>query len=282
LNLQFHVDLHRARPRDAVKRIFEIFALSQTLENEPIMVSQLVRTAINGIAVSDLQLFLKHADLTDDEIVRLQAVLRQYRAQQSFGVALNGERASVYTANTWPLAAQPTTRAEVEQFEGRSPRTFDAAKSLQMFRKIETANDESIQQTVVASREFEAELKQLAGTTKGRLLYMKTVMLLPAMTAASAAYARNEACFDAADAGLAAIRFRRINQVWPQQMSQLVPDLLPAIPIDPYDGQPLRVVISDNEFKVYTIGRDLIDQGGDLSLPNLPDQGFIATWREAK
>jgi hypothetical protein len=61
-----------------------------------------------------------------------------------------------------------------------------------------------------------------------------------------------------------------------------VPDLLPAIPIDPYDGQPLRVVISDNEFKVYTIGRDLIDQGGDLSLPNLPDQGFIATWREAK
>jgi hypothetical protein len=285
LQLQFQVDLHRDRPREAVKRILEIFALSQTLENEPIIVSQLVRTAVNSVALKNMQHLLKHADLTDGEILRLQTVLRQYKAQQAFGIALTGERASVYTINTWPQStlSQPKTRAEVEQLEGRPPaRTFDVAMTLQLFHKMEAANDESILQAIIKGREVDAEIKQLASSTRSKVLYMQTLLLMPALGVASEAFAGNEANFDAADAGLAAIRFRRQNGNWPATLSELVPKFLPTVPLDPFDGKPLRVVITNQEFKVYTISRDLIDQGGDFSLPRLPDRGFITTWREAK
>ena len=42
-------------------------------------------------------------------------------------------------------------------------------------------------------------------------------------------------------AGLAAVAYQRKHGHYPQQMEQLVPEFLPAIPLDPRDGQPLRI-----------------------------------------
>ena len=46
----------------------------------------------------------------------------------------------------------------------------------------------------------------------------------------------------------------------PDSLQALLPEYLPAIPIDPYDGQPFRYSKTDK--KVWAIGSDLTDQGG--------------------
>ncbi|MND07355.1 hypothetical protein D3C83_292660 [compost metagenome] len=44
---------------------------------------------------------------------------------------------------------------------------------------------------------------------------------------------------------------------------ELVPDYVPEIPTDPYDGQPMRYRSGENYFVFYSVGRGLADDGGD-------------------
>ena len=48
----------------------------------------------------------------------------------------------------------------------------------------------------------------------------------------------------------------------PEKLSDLVPAYLPAIPQDPFDGEPLRYKKLDTGFVVYSIGPDRQDDGG--------------------
>jgi hypothetical protein len=46
----------------------------------------------------------------------------------------------------------------------------------------------------------------------------------------------------------------------PETLEELVPDYLPAIPRDPFDGQPFRY--SAERRLVYSVGENLADDGG--------------------
>lgn len=77
-----------------------------------------------------------------------------------------------------------------------------------------------------------------------------------------------KACEDATldrDATLTALAleiFRRRSGHYPATLDALVPTLLPALPIDLWDGKPLKYRIQDHRPLLYTIGSDLIDNGG--------------------
>ncbi len=45
-----------------------------------------------------------------------------------------------------------------------------------------------------------------------------------------------------------------------QSLAELVPDYLAEIPIDPFDGEPLRYAPSRKI--VYSVGTDMVDRGG--------------------
>ena len=57
---------------------------------------------------------------------------------------------------------------------------------------------------------------------------------------------------------LAGERFRRAhNGALPTDLNELVPTYLPALPRDPFDGQPLRFKPRTTGYVVYSIGSDL-------------------------
>ncbi len=286
LQLQCHVDLHRNLPAEAVKRILEVLALSDTLANEPIIISQLVRCALQGVALRMLADTLQHADVSDADLLRLQTALQQFDGQQSWRQGLQGERAMAYTASTLPLnkIGSPTlTRADLERFASRQPpRPHDAALTLRIFRQMEVATDESLLKAIEAGAETDSEVKLIAAHPVKRVVHMQSLLYTPALGTGVQAAARTDASLQSAATAIAALRFRRANRVWPQQLSQLVPEFLTAVPTDPFDGQPLRMVVTDSEFKVYSIGKDKVDQGGDLAEPQMRDLGFVAPWRDAK
>ncbi|MCI0705442.1 MAG: hypothetical protein L0241_30650 [Planctomycetia bacterium] len=55
--------------------------------------------------------------------------------------------------------------------------------------------------------------------------------------------------------GIACERFRQKHDRWPNDLTVLVPAILPAIPLDPFDGQPLRFAKSKEGVVVYSVGK---------------------------
>jgi len=64
-------------------------------------------------------------------------------------------------------------------------------------------------------------------------------------------------------ASLAVERYRLANGALPDSLGDLVPKFLDAVPIDPFDGQPLRYRKLTKGYVVYSVGEDGKDDGGD-------------------
>lgn len=62
---------------------------------------------------------------------------------------------------------------------------------------------------------------------------------------------------------LAMERFRLANQRLPDNLNQLVPRFLLAVPEDPCDGQPLRFRLLEKGYLIYSVGKDGQDNGGN-------------------
>jgi hypothetical protein len=92
--------------------------------------------------------------------------------------------------------------------------------------------------------------------------YVVINMLFPAMSAVYSATERSLQQRDAAEAVTALQLWQRRHGAWPERLDQLVPDLLPEVPRDRMDGQPLRYVVRDGRPLLYSIGGDWRDDGG--------------------
>jgi hypothetical protein len=77
---------------------------------------------------------------------------------------------------------------------------------------------------------------------------------------------------------LAVERYRLVQGAWPESLAALVPELLRAVPVDPFDGLPLRFRRTKEGIVIYSIGPDGTDDDGtiDWAKPNGPgvDLGF--------
>ena len=63
----------------------------------------------------------------------------------------------------------------------------------------------------------------------------------------------------------------------PDSLSNLVPDFLESIPIDPFDGKELRYRKLDKGFVVYSVGENLSDDGGQ-EMPKNRAPKSVDTW----
>ncbi len=74
----------------------------------------------------------------------------------------------------------------------------------------------------------------------------------------------------AARSAVAVERYRLKNGNVPEKLEELVPSFLSQVPLDPFDGKPLRYKKTATGYKVYSIGSDGDDDGGaDGSGPNV-------------
>ncbi len=63
--------------------------------------------------------------------------------------------------------------------------------------------------------------------------------------------------------GMALERHRMVRGAYPAALEELVPDFLPEIPADPFDGKPLRYRLqADGSPHLWSVGSDLVDDGG--------------------
>jgi len=71
-----------------------------------------------------------------------------------------------------------------------------------------------------------------------------------------------EALMETARIGLAARIFQAREKRFPAAIADLVPDILPREPLDPFTGKPLVFRIDKDRLLVYSLGSNEKDDGG--------------------
>ena len=60
-------------------------------------------------------------------------------------------------------------------------------------------------------------------------------------------------------------RYRIAHGRWPDTLDKLVPEYLASIPLDPFDGRPLRYSLKDDAAFIYSISENLVDNSGEVA-----------------
>jgi hypothetical protein len=280
LSLEAHVRARRGDHRGAAQSMHAIVMLARSLEREPIVISQLVRIAVGGVARGTLEELLPHLTLADEDLRLLQDAFLAADYADGFHRAIQGERAMGLTAFRDLGSAQYLEGSGVSagpQFLWRLTRGEDCRMYLDLMAAAAEAAAQPEPQARAAFHAASDEVQQLAaGGPWNRARYMLTLQIVPALDAAFEASVRGTAQSRTTGTALAAERYRLQHGAWPESLDRLAPDFLPVVPIDPYDGQALRYVRREGEAVVYSVGANATDDGGqeDPSRPGEPDVTF--------
>jgi hypothetical protein len=115
-------------------------------------------------------------------------------------------------------------------------------------------------ESLVKAREG-AHLVEQGMQAKRLLIFSR--MLLPALQESTDKEAENEGRLRCVQLALGLERYRvQHGGRLPEQLAQLAPAILAALPADPIDGAPLRFRKLDQGHVVYSIGADGSDDGG--------------------
>lgn len=300
--LEVHVRAHEGDAHGAVRAIEAMHRVGETLADEPLLVSQLVRIACLTTTHATIREIVPHVELTPEDRAVLEALL----ASEDFGAPLRramlGERAVGSSAFDDPavLAGGGVDPSGLVLALWRATRWRDEQLYLQYMGALIEATDLPISEALAATDQAVEHLESTidGGNALAKFRYFMTRMVAPSLGAVIDARGRAEASRDATLVVLAIDQFRRAQGRLPASLDELVPDFLPAVPLDPFDGQPLRyalrsaiegagqgeqaaaeaaVAATATEYRLYSVGRDRVDNGG-----NDESQDYVfVTWPAA-
>ncbi|MBI2478612.1 MAG: hypothetical protein HYV60_08235 [Planctomycetia bacterium] len=268
LQLEARVAAHRGDAAAAARSIHAMFATCRAVQEEPLLVSHLVHVALAGMAVDELGYALGSVEISDADLQMLREDVRSVDFQHSLERSLVGERVlGILTFRNpgrfdvgagLPLPA----RANNE----------DLALYLSTFAKYLEASRQPFPQATELAQEANFDVHQVTGGSPvNNLRYIFTNMLLPTVSAVFEASARGVGAATSAETSLAIEQYRRAKGKLAETLAELVPEFLAAVPMDPTDGQPLRYVINDGGYVLYSGGKNRIDDGGVMGVERLDE-----------
>ena len=120
---------------------------------------------------------------------------------------------------------------------------------------------------------MEIELEAIRSGPLGEWRYPFITMMVPALGKFATTADQADARRDAAITMIALARYRAEHGAYPPTLQELLPTYLPALPLDPIDGLPMRYRLTDSGYVLYSLGYDEDDDAGrptpkpDAALP---------------
>ena len=256
----------------------------RSLGDEPFLVSQFVRIAFDIWATSSVERILAQGQASGRALDGLQRLLSEEECTPFLVNALRGERARIDAF----LRALEDGKVSLPRYAGVSAKPSSTVtgvwESLTSRAAARRAHPvllrlltESIQTAQLPTEQradrFEIQEKRVKETD----LPVLVNLLFPAMITIAKSDIRVRANLRCAVVALAAERFRLANGRWPKDLAELVPAYLKKVPLDPYDGKPIRLRAVPDGLLVYSIGPDRQDNGGAINrrTPDAPGQDIV-------
>jgi hypothetical protein len=254
--LQLLEVIYKAQTDDmagATDSAIRLMRLGETLKNEPILISQLVRLACHSMAFDSVDELLNRGPSTEERLKALQEQVRALDDSEAMHRAFAGERC--FVTDTSYKYGGGMNDVLLQFFRGSTTRILtravDASRLPSVDRRIQL---QQIEQSIPTpgKRGVPFFLNPLAS------------ILFPAWTGTVDAFDRDAAQLRVAATAIAAERYRLANGMLPDTLDALVPTYLESVPVDPFDGKPLRYIRHEVGYTVYSIGIDLKnDQGAE-------------------
>jgi hypothetical protein len=248
-----------------------MFGAGRSVGDEPTLISMLVRIAVHHYGARKVERVLAQGEPSEAALVALQHLLEEEVREPLLLLGLRGERGGMDAlmeaiqngdVNLWQLAQLASgPRASLISLEGLkmvamagSVKHSRAVQLRYMNRIVEYAKRPLIEQPALF-KQADEEVKRLPGLAR---------MLCPAASKVAEAFHRDQALLECTILLVAAERYRRARGHWPETVNELVPAFATAVPADPFDGKPLRLVRRPDGLVVYSVGVDGVDNGGNL------------------
>lgn len=263
--------LRRAQSGDGAGALESCQAMlnaGRSLGDEPCTICQLVREACRNLAIREIERSLALSEPPGESLARLQQALEADLQDPTLLWALRGERALHEGFLQFLQGSGDKTKYFRELLGMRNVRPTPAELvQLRMpgsFKYSRAASIEYNTQLVEAARLPEPEQARRLGEVEATLDQQPLLLRMLGPTffgSIVTAHHRSVALLRATSAGLAAERYRREHGRWPETLATLVPQYLSQVPVDPRDGQPLRLRRFDDGIVIYSVGADGDDGG---------------------
>ena len=228
--------------------------------------SQLVRIANYGSMSAALAQSFKHArDLSAEHTQSLMTHIAQADNRQAFADALAGERymelqlfANVRRRSGWRL---PSLQGSLFHWFYESPLgkpwvNMDEEFYADTMNRVISAAALPYYDAAPTLDAISADLEDLP---RARLF---SSVMLGGFSGMFATQARHEATLDLMQVGILLEQYQARNGLYPERLDAIVPDLGDTLPVDPFTGEPYHYLPSGDDFLLYSVGRNLSDEGG--------------------
>jgi hypothetical protein len=243
--------------------LFAMLNTSRSLSDEPLYICQLVRMAMRTIATRSVERTLGQVEVSGDRLAALQAAWALDAEEPLMLHAMRGERAG-YDAMFGKLADGTITPAVFAKRDDYKVLSFSAPgwwlyrgrlpRDRAFFQRYCNIAVEIARQPIEEQHKALGRLPPFRVREEDKELLFSCI-LLPDVEKLAISHWRGAAEARCAVAGLACERFRLKSGRWPESLEELVPTFLAAVPLDPFDGEPLRFLKLDDGVIVSSIGK---------------------------
>lgn len=251
---------------EAVETAHAALNASRSVGDEPTVISQLVRSSTRAGAVLALERVLGQGVPPADGLAAIQSALAADAEEPLALHGLRGERAGmdilmgnvlsgVLPADTIGDPPDPARRLGpgLGWWVCRDIAVSERAKLLRAHTRFVAAARRPVHEQPAAFR---------AAFPGGESLAEWRTGLLASAHAHLDWFWRGVAHTRSAAVGVACERFRQRTGRWPNALTELAPDLLREVPLDPFDGKPLRYARTADGVVIYSVGLDGTDDSG--------------------
>lgn len=253
--------------------------VARSLGDEPITISQLLRSACVISSCRAIEQTLVQSEPSAEELISLQRALEIEDTHRDLLIVMRGERANWHAL----FKAVEDGDVSLNGLAGVRWGWFDYA--IVSIGRMDTCEDHVLMLSLMACaianaqlpmhEQFEAERQLDRKVQEVRRLPRRpllTGLLMSPMTKRGGSSRRYHASIRCTTVALAAERYRRKHKKWPDSLEALCPQFLVEVPLDPFDGELLRYRRVEDGIIIYSTSSDGLDDGGNLDRerPNQP------------
>jgi hypothetical protein len=240
---------------------------AHAFRREPYLIVSLVVIAMDAIAIEDAERWLIQGSPSSGALQRVEEALRAEADPKRVEMALVGERCCCIS--TWRASIRGSNFIAKMYHEGSLLQILDALDA-----HIRSARRPYPECLLAAAR--------LRDTLEAKIPFYYPVsgQFTEALGRFCLVHQRSVARLESAHVAFAALRYKAKHGRLPEKLQDLVPDFVDAVPLDPFDGKPLRYRADGERFVVYSVHENARDDGGDIAhvTPEWPDIGFGFRW----
>jgi hypothetical protein len=264
--------LARAARRDsrgALDDVAAVFGVARHV-NQPLLIDLITAAAIEKVGTKALEAVLRLAPAKAEDLARLQVgpgetfrerLVRALAMEEAWGMAVFALLATGGGGGSSDIREAFGMDAFGEAILN-SPlyRIFFLEDDLASYRRhLRTMRENAAKPGPAMLEGFEKHERGIRATRGGGVL---AGLLLPAAVRCSYLALDGDANRDLVRLAVACTAYKAKHGKYPEKVAGLAPEFVVEVPLDPYDGRPLRLRRVKGGVVLYSIGRDRKDDGG--------------------